>query len=181
MKTITRIILSLCVIFMASGMMAQSNLLNVIEKYSELEKADYVKVNAEDIEIDADANDKIAYMINSLETIRVLEIEKDKKSSAAMYQKAYDILKKDPYTEIISVKSEDEMVSIYVNKEGNDRILESALLVKEGKSATIIYMKGDFSLKKIGGITQMLSEEMMKNITVHGKHVFDKHCEKGHK
>lgn len=173
--------LSLCVIFMASGMMAQNKLLGVIEEYSDLEKSDYVKVNAEDIELDADTDDKIAYLINSLETIRVLEIEKDKKASAALYQKAIKILSMEPFTEIISVKSEDETVKVFVNQEGDDRILESALLVKEGKSATIIYMKGDFNLSKIGGFGHVLSGEMMKNIKVHGEYVFNKHCEEHHK
>ncbi len=179
MKSISKIILVLCVIFMASGMMAQDKLIGIIDSFSDLDNIEYVKVNAADIDVGEDTDDHIMYILDKLETIRVLEIEKNRKAADEMYKKASKVLKDNPYIEFMSVKTADENVNMYVNKEGDDRLLEGALLVKEGKSATIIYIKGDFSLKKIGGIANILSSGFLQGIKVDGEHVFyHHHCDK---
>lgn len=173
------VITAILTIFMASGIMAQDKLIGIIDSFSDLDNIEYVKVNAADIDVNEDADDHIMYMLDQLETIRVLEIEKDKKASKELYDKAYNVLKNDPYTEFVSVQTAEETVGMYVNREGNDRILEGVLLVKEAKSATIIYMKGDFSLKRIGGIANYLNHEFLQGLKVDGKHVFHHHkCDK---
>jgi len=153
-----------------------SSLDKLTKSFGEMDDVTYAQLQSNDIKIESEGNEGMNYVINNLEVVRMISIEKNRKKSEKYFAEFSKIVSQPPYIEVVTIVDEEETFSIYVNRGSDNNIKEAVLITREGKDANFIYMKGDINLEKLGGFDKLVQLQNMKIPCMDGKKMEVKDC-----
>ena len=93
-------------------------------------------------------------VINELDRIQILTCEDDA-NLINRIRKASSSFKKAPYEELMKVKDDDEMVTIYIYPQPQKKIKELIMLVDDGgEEFVVIQLTGNISISHLQSLTK---------------------------
>ena len=136
----------------------------------------YQQLQSNDNKIESEGNEGMNYVINNLDVVRMISIEKNRKKSEKYFAEFTKILSQQPYTEVVTIIDEEETFSIYVNRGADNNIKEAVSITRQGKVANFIYMKGNINLEKLGGFDKLVQLHGLKMPCRDGEKMEIKDC-----
>lgn len=169
----------LATLMIPGSLLAQkTELYELTESFKEMEDITFTELNADEITVKSDESEGMQYVMENIEVVRMIQIEKDRKLSDKYFNKFYKILSKTPYIEVMTVNDgSGENISLYISKNGDENVNEAAMILKEKKDVFIIYMKGNIDLEEIGGFDKLIHMKSMKGMCLDGKKMHIKVCD----
>lgn len=169
-----KLILMIAAVAMVSFTNAQSPTDDLFEKYSNEEGFTIVKVTKELFNLFADFAEEAEgeemedfnQVVKGLEQIRILMFEGSGKSDPDVLQdfksELSDVKLKD-FTELMTVREQDEMVKFMIRKNGKN-IKELLLLINQDEEAGFISITGNIDLKSIAKLSKSMNIQGLENL-----------------
>ncbi len=104
-------------------------------------------------------------LVSQIDKIVIMTVESDSESpnrSADFYKKTKGAIPKS-YKQLMQVKKETEMVTIYMD-EKNDKIREVIMLISEPKNTVLMSISGDIDLAKLAELSEKMNISGFENL-----------------
>ncbi len=176
-KYMLTIILAL---FIMPGFLIAQNteLYELTESFKDLEDISFTELNADEITVKSDESKGLQYVMENIEVVRMIKIEKDRKLANKYFNQFKKLLTEEPYIEVMTVNDgSGENISLFVQKDDKEYVKEAAMIIKEKKDVFFIYMKGKIDLAEIGGFDKLFHMKEMKGMCLDGKKMHIKVCD----
>ncbi|OUN74699.1 DUF4252 domain-containing protein [Barnesiella sp. An55] len=154
MKRIIYVLLG-CII----GLLPTRAQTNIFDQFANEKNITYVNISKTLLEmmpagqLEVDALD-LKSVINELDRIQILTCEDDA-NLINRIRKASSSFKKAPYEELMKVKDDDEMVTIYIYPQPQKKIKELIMLVDDGgEEFVVIQLTGNISISHLQSLTK---------------------------
>ncbi|HIZ27091.1 MAG TPA: DUF4252 domain-containing protein [Candidatus Barnesiella merdipullorum] len=154
MKRIIYVLLG-CII----GLLPTQAQTNIFDQFANEKNITYVNISKTLLEmmpagqLEVDALD-LKSVINELDRIQILTCEDDA-NLINRIRKASSSFKKAPYEELMKVKDDDEMVTIYIYPQPQKKIKELIMLVDDGgEEFVVIQLTGNISISHLQSLTK---------------------------
>ena len=154
MKRIIYVLLG-CII----GLLPTQAQTNIFDQFANEKNITYVNISKTLLEmmpagqLEVDALD-LKSVINELDRIQILTCEDDA-NLINRIRKASKKKKKAPYEELMKVKDDDEMVTIYIYPQPQKKIKELIMLVDDGgEEFVVIQLTGNISISHLQSLTK---------------------------
>lgn len=154
MKRIIYVLLG-CII----GLLPTRAQTNIFDQFANEKNITYVNISKTLLEmmpagqLEVDALD-LKSVIDELDRIQILTCE-DNANLINRIRKASSSFKKAPYEELMKVKDDDEMVTIYIYPQPQKKIKELIMLVDDGgEEFVIIQLTGNISISHLQSLTK---------------------------
>ena len=154
MKRIIYVLLG-CII----GLLPTQAQTNIFDQFANEKNITYVNISKTLLEmmpagqLEVDALD-LKSVINELDRIQILTCEDDA-NLINRIRKASSSFKKAPYEELMKVKDDDEMVTIYIYPQPQQKIKELIMLVDDGgEEFVVIQLTGNISISHLQSLTK---------------------------
>lgn len=157
-----------------SSLMAQSAADKIFDKYNGKEGFTVVSMNSAMFDLiakmDTTENGKeMADMAQSIDRIRILAAD-SVMNGVNLYREVMDILPKNDYVELMSVKENDMDVTFMI-KEKDGQVAELLMVVGGSKDDNaIISITGDIDLSKMGALAKTMNIDGMEQLEKLGEH-----------
>lgn len=157
-----------------SSLMAQSAADKIFDKYNGKEGFTVVSMNSAMFDLiakmDTTENGKeMADMAQSIDRIRILAAD-SVMNGVNLYREVMDILPKNDYVELMSVKENDMDVTFMI-KEKDGQVAELLMVVGGSKDDNaIISITGDIDLAKMGALAKTMNIDGMEQLEKLGEH-----------
>lgn len=101
-------------------------------------------------------NTDLKKLANKLEQIEIYTCDDDSKTIKLMQTEMKALLQDKSYASLMSIKEKDQFVNFFGHKQ-NDRYKDLIMTVDEGKSVTIIRIKGNFTSDDVKDVIKKTS------------------------
>jgi hypothetical protein len=161
-------------IFGISTLMAQSAADKIFDKYNGKEGFTVVTMNSTMFEMIAkmdttESGKEMTEMANSISKIRILAMDTVMKG-VNLYTEVMDVLPKNNYKELMSVKENDMDITFMIN-EKDGKVAELLMVVGGSKDDNaIISITGDIDLAKMGSMARTMNISGMEQLEKLGDH-----------
>ena len=173
MKKVIATLMTMSIMLLASGLMAQTTIDNLYSKYAGKDGVTSINISPEmfgmlsswDMD-DSSENAKEAQgVMEQLSGLKMLVYEaKEGQTNEAFMEDVRTLSKTAGFSEMMSVDSEDEIVKFLVKKGKDGKISEMLMIVLGEDEAVVMSMTGDLDMKTISGISKSLDIDGLENL-----------------
>ncbi len=171
---------SLLILGLTSVSMAQSTSIDkIFDEYAGKEFIVTINITPEMFKLAAGLSDESAdpkvkeinEVVNQLSTLKIIILNDSlMKSPINLQQDIKNIVKTNAFSELMSVQEQDNKVTFYIKKAGNDKITEMIMVAGEPKNVVVLDFTGNIDLKTIVKIAGSMKIEGMHNLQLLDKH-----------
>jgi hypothetical protein len=113
---------------------------------------------------------EINEVVNQLTTLKMIILNDSlQKSTINLQQDINNIVKANAFSELMTVQEQQNKVTFYIKKVGNDKITEMLMIAGEPKNVVVMNFTGNIDLKTIGRLSKTMKIDGMEQLELLNK------------
>ncbi len=173
MKKIMTTLMTMAMILLSTGLMAQTTIDDLYSKYAGKKGVTSINISPEmfsmlsslDMDDSSDKAKDAQNVMEQLSGLKMLVYEADSsQTNEELMDEVRHLSKVQGFSELMSVDSEDEVVKFLVKKDKNGKVSEMLMIVLGEDEAVVMSMTGNLDMSTISSISKSLDIDGLENL-----------------